>query len=150
MKTLPINAAPEEIRQLIVEWNYLLAKEQYRDAIDLFLSSEKRVWTPELLEKSINGYGIPCDSDDESLLSLLNEWEVDRFVMSPIAVEDIESSIDVDRDNLYGMDPNKYLGMVHFTDIPLSGFISDLTARFNIRIVDGDKMTLEFEDIHVM
>ncbi len=150
MKTLPINASHDEIRQLVVEWNRLLSNEQYKEAIELFSSSEEKAWSPEQLEKTISGYGITCNPDDETLLLLLNEWEVERFVMSPIHIEKIDSSIEVDRDNLYGMNPNEYLGMVHFSDIPLCGYLSDLTARFNIRRIEEEKLTLELIDIHVM
>lgn len=150
MKTLPINANDDEIRQLVVEWNRLLSNEQYKEAIELFSSYGEKTWSPEQLEKTISGYGIPCNSDDETLLLLLNEWGVEKFVMSPIHIEKIDSSIEVDRDNLYGMNPNEYLGMVHFFDIPLCGYLSDLTARFNIRRVEEEKIILELIDIHVM
>lgn len=150
MKTLPINASDDEIRQLVVEWNRLLSNEQYKEAIDLFSSCGEKTWLPEQLEKTISGYGMPCNPDNETLLLLLNEWEVERFVMSPIHIEKIDSSIEVDRDNLYGMNPNEYLGMVHFFDIPLCGYLSDLTARFNIRRIEEEKITLELIDVHVM
>ena len=66
------------------------------------------------------------------------------------ADEIIRDKIDVDRVNLYGLDPARYLGMVHYDDVPLDGFRSDLTARFHIRRVGPDRLTLEFLDIHVM
>lgn len=150
MKTLLLNASHNEIRQLVVEWNHLLSNEQYEEAIELIPSCKEKLWSPEQLKKAISGYGAPLNPDDETLLYLLSEWEVDRFIMSPINNENIESSIEVDRDNLYGMNPNEYLGMVHFYDIPLSGYLSDLTARFNIRKIGEQKLTLEFIDIHVM
>lgn len=56
----------------------------------------------------------------------------------------------VDRENLYGLDPQKYLGMVHYEYVPLSGFCSDLTGRFHIKRVGEHHLTLEFVDIHVM
>ena len=40
--------------------------------------------------------------------------------------------------------------MVHFDDVPLSGFRSDLTARFQIKRIGSDRLTLEFLDLHVM
>ena len=40
--------------------------------------------------------------------------------------------------------------MVHYDDVPLNGERSDLTARFNLRRVGVDRLTLEFLDIHVM
>jgi hypothetical protein len=64
--------------------------------------------------------------------------------------EYIRRHIQVDRANLYGLDPSRYLGMVHYDGVPLNGEPSDLTARFNIKKVKGGRLTLEFVDIHVM
>jgi hypothetical protein len=68
----------------------------------------------------------------------------------PDADDIIRNKIRVDRRNLYGLDPARYLGMVHYDDVPLNGERSDLTARFHIRRVGADRLTLEFLDIHVM
>ena len=40
--------------------------------------------------------------------------------------------------------------MVHYHRVPLSGFLSDLTARFHIQRVGEDQLTLEFLDLHVL
>ena len=64
--------------------------------------------------------------------------------------EIIEKKIDVDRKHSFGLDPQNYLGMVHYDAVPLSGYRSDLTARFRIRRIGADRLTLEFLDIHVM
>jgi hypothetical protein len=58
--------------------------------------------------------------------------------------------MEVDRENLYGLDPQHYLGMVHYGYVPLDGQCSDLTARFHIKKIGDDRLTLEFLDIHVM
>ena len=36
MKTLPITASKEEIRELVIEWNELLAQEKYKEAFEMF------------------------------------------------------------------------------------------------------------------
>ena len=66
------------------------------------------------------------------------------------AREIIDAKIDVDRQHLFGLDPQSYVGMVHYNDVPLDGERSDLTARFNIRKIGEQRITLEFLDIHVM
>ena len=62
----------------------------------------------------------------------------------------IRKAIKVNRQSLYGLDPKEYVGMVHYDDIPLTGVPSDLTARFHIKKVGVEEITLEFLDIHVM
>ncbi|SCY18374.1 hypothetical protein SAMN05216233_1054 [Desulfoluna spongiiphila] len=117
-------------------------------------SVEENEWSPELLEKCINGYGV-IDGDKETLEFMLDEYEVTEFKISSLIGRDdrdiiSNDSIDVDRENLYGLDPDEYLGMVHFNDVPLSGYLSDLTARFHIKRINDLQITLEFLDIHVM
>lgn len=154
MRTLPLTASDQEIRGLVVEWSELLAAKRYRDALDLLPHSDEEVhWTPERLEKVIAGYGVP-DSDPDTLRYLLAHHQVSRFEITPLAGRpdrhEIIAKIAVDRRNLYGLDPCRYLGMVHYEEVPLSGFRSDLTARFHIKRVGPDRLTLEFLDLHVM
>ena len=60
------------------------------------------------------------------------------------------NSIEIDRLYLYGMCPDKYLGAVHYNDVPLDGETSDLTAIFNIRKHEETSLFLEFHNIRVM
>ncbi len=155
MRVLQIDAQDIEIKNLVVEWNELLANERYQDALNMFpYSSEETEWTAALLKECINGYGV-IDGDEETLQFMLEEYEVDEFKISSILARDdsekvIRDSIDVDRENTYGLDPNGYIGMVHFHDVPLSGYLSDLTARFHIKKINEREITLEFLDVHVM
>lgn len=99
--------------------------------------------SPTELEYWIENYGSSDpfpDGRKYKLTSVLTQPNSDSFV---------EKSIDVDRENLYGLDPAKYAGMVHYDNVPLNGQPSDLTVRFNIMRL-GDSITLEFLDIHVM
>jgi hypothetical protein len=151
---LPVDASDEEIRRLVVEWHELLAQRRYSEALDLLPHSTIEVdWTPELLEQVIQGYGV-LDGDKETLDYLLKHHGVQRFEITTLAGRpdrnEIIASISVDRENLYGLDATGYLGMVHFGDVPLSGFKSDLTARFHIKRIGSDRLTLEFLDLHVM
>ena len=155
MRKLPLACADDEIKALVVEWSELLAGEQYQEALDMFLhSDEEWNWTSELLGKTVEGYGVP-DLDPQTLAWLHEEWEVDRFKIASLEERSdkdriIADCIDVDRHNLFGLDPNRYVGMVHYHDVPLNGGISDLTARFHIKRVGEDELTLEFLDLHVM
>lgn len=154
-QTLSIHAADTEIKNLIVEWCELLAAENYKEALSMFaVSNEENSWTPALLKECINGYGV-IDGDAETLEYMLDEYEVKKFKVSSLLERDdkdkiIEDSIDVDRKNLFGLDPKDYVGMVHFEDIPLSGYLSDLTAQFHLKKINSDEITLEFLNIHIM
>lgn len=155
MKELPIDASDDTLRDLVVEWSELLADERYSEALAMFLHTDVNFsWTPALLELVIRGYGVP-DPDQETLEYMHEEYKVERFVVTTLRGRDDYSDIrnnriDVDRENLYGLAPDHYLGMVHYNDVPLNGFRSDLTARFHIKRVGADQMTLEFLDLHVM
>src|ERR1700730_4646936 len=125
-------------------------------ALDMFpFSSEETEWTAERLENVIAGYGVFAPEDDPVTRELLEYHGVQRFQITTLlgrADRDdiIENEIRVDRKNLYGLDPARYLGMVHYDDVPLSGFPSNLPARFHIMRVGAGRLTLEFLDIHVM
>jgi hypothetical protein len=154
VRTLAIDASDEEIRNLVVEWHELLAQRRYSEALELLPHSREEVdWTPELLDEAIQGYGV-LGGDQETLDSLLKLRGVQRFEITTLVGrhdrDDIIARIGVDRENLYGLDPTGYIGMVHFDDVPLSGFRSDLTARFHIKRIGSDRLTLEFLDLHVM
>lgn len=151
-RTALLQSSDDDIRKLVVEWSEAIARGDFEGALAMFPSTED--WTPELLRKTIQGYGVP-DIDDETLASMLEDWEVDEFrITSLFSLENpeefIRAAIAVDRENLYGMDPRQYLGMVHYDDVPLSGHASDLTARFHIKRLGPDRLTLEFIDLHVM
>lgn len=152
MRTIPSSATETEIRDLVVEWSELLAEERYAEALAMFPYSGD--WTPQLLRSTIEGYGVSA-FDPSILADLHEEFKVDRFVVTSLRnredFEDIlNSRIEVDRENLYGLDPEEYEGMVHYGDIPLCGYRSDLTARFHIKRINGQEITLEFLDLHVM
>jgi hypothetical protein len=102
----------------------------------------------------VEGYGVP-EPDPRAHAWHLENWGVDRFVITSLLRREdrdqiIANSIEVDRDNLYGLNPELYLGMVHYNDVPLNGGLSDLTARFHIKRIGDDELTLEFLDLHVM
>ena len=154
-RTLPIDAPDNAIKDLVVEWNELLAQKRYAEALSMFPQCcHELTWTPENLGNIISGYGV-LDNDDETLEHTLKHHNVSRFEITtlinrPDYKQIYDDCIDVNRNSLYGLNPEHYLGMVHFEDVPLSGFRSDLTARFHIKKIGLKELTLEFVDIHVM
>lgn len=64
MRTLPITASKEEIRELVIAWNELLAQGKYKEALEMFLFTED--WTPELLESAVYTYGCPGYTREEA------------------------------------------------------------------------------------
>lgn len=143
MHTFATSASDDEIKQAVVEWSELLARKRFADALDMFPPAEPEM-TADELPKWIAGYGSPEPYPDGRTYELTSLRALPEF-------EDIvRTRIDVDRENLYGLDPAHYVGMVHYDDVPLNGRPSDLTARFHIKKVGEDRITLEFLDIHVM
>jgi hypothetical protein len=154
LKTLPISASDDQIRALVVEWSELMAAKRFDDAFNMLAFDNRQwEWTPELLADTIRGYGVP-DLDDDTKRFILEEWGVDELEMTPIAGrpdrDAIIASIKIDRANLGPLDPQRYLGWVHYFDLPLCHARSDMTARFHIVRVGRDRLGLELLDIHVM
>ena len=155
VRRFPFDASDDAIRMLIVEWSELLAQKRFADALGMFLHFDEEInWMPQTLERVIAGFGV-LDPDDGVIESMLQDWGVERFEITtlvgrPDKNEIIRDKICVNRDSLYGLDPAKYVGMVHYYDVPLSGLRSDLTARFHIKRLDPQTLTLEFVDIHVL
>lgn len=152
-RTLPIMASDDEVKSLVVEWSELIARKQFRAALDMLPHFDKWVaWTPEALEETIAGYGSPDPHPDGV------RFEVASLRERLDSADIIDNCIKVNRRHLYGLDPASYLGMVHYDDVPVSGYPedpltshrSDMTARFHIKKVGSDRLTLEFLDIHVM
>jgi hypothetical protein len=155
VRTLPLNAPDEDIKRLVVEWSELLAQKRFQEALGLFLHRDgESAWTAQSIERVINGYGVlePERGVIEELQEMhgVKRFEITTLLGRPDADEIIRDKIHVDRENLYGLNREQYVGMVHYFDVPLCGERSDLTARFNIKRVGTDRLTLEFEDLHVL
>lgn len=149
MRTLPIDVSDEEIKKLVIEWNELLAVEKYEEALSMFLSDNfEAEWTPDLLEQAVYGYGIigytreeikeMFGPEDYKITSIFDNKEKDKII----------NSIEVSRD--WNFKDESIIGMVHYDCVPLNGELSDLTARFHIKKIDANNITLIFLDLHVM
>jgi hypothetical protein len=141
MKTFPASATDDDIRAAVVEWSEYLAQKRFADALEMFEPEE--AMTPDEMEAWISNYGAPDPFPDGRKFEVTSLRALSGY-------GEIVNRIDVDREHLYGLDPQTYVGMVHYDSVPLNGEPSDLTARFHIKRVGGDKITLEFLDIHVM
>lgn len=153
MITLPVTCTDDEIRQVVVDWSELLAAGKFDEALEMCPPKSDSHWTSDLLQRNIAGYGFP-DEEPEGLARLHARHGVEKLEITPLLgredADDIIAGIDVDRENLYGMEAGEYTGMVHYDGVPLSHMRSDLTAIFAIRRVDPDRIALEFEELHVM
>ena len=148
MTTFAANCLDEEIRNAVVAWSELLAQDNFTAALSMFPHTSESFgfeWTPVHLEDWISNYGCARKDYDtgehRKITSLFEQPDSEQF---------IRKAIEVDREDPYGLDPERYVGMVHYCGVPLDGEPSDLTARFHIKRVDGAAITLEFLDIHVM
>lgn len=149
MRTLPIDASDEEIKNLVIEWNELLAIEKYEEALSMFLSDNFEVeWTPELLEQAVYGYGVIGYTRDEikemfgpedyKVTSIFDNKEKDKIINS------------IEICHQWNLKDENIIGIVHYDCVPLNGELSDLTARFYIEKVYENNITLKFLDLHVM
>ena len=148
-RTWPVSASDDELRRAIVEWSELLARKQFAEALALFDRWDDKYaedWTPELLEATIANYGCSEPDPEGRVFAVTSLYDLPGVDVAEFAARHVQ----VDRENLYGLDPARYLGMIHYEGVPLNGAPSDLTARFNIKKVGSDRLALEFVDIHVM
>jgi hypothetical protein len=144
-RTLPLSAADDAVKALVVEWSELPAAGRFADAPAVFPNAgDPSVRTPDLLARTIAGYGVPEPRPGGEVFA------VTPLLARPDADDIIRNRVRVGRENLYGPDPARYLGRVRYDDVPLNGERSDLTARFHILRAGADRLTLEFLDIHVM
>lgn len=175
MKTISIDSEEEKIRELVIEWNELLARENYAEALEFILydntqkiDGQQWVWTPEKLEAAVNTYGMPQLSKEEVerefgagsadyKVTSLRQAPPEGFAESgrkiDISIELFDKAITPERAKLWGvaaLDYENIIGEVLYDGVPLNGEISDLTAQFWLKKTDAENMTLIFRDLHVM
>lgn len=169
MKTLSIHGGKEAVRSLVLEWNELLAQEKYEQALELMLYDNTQIvdeklwiWTPERLQAAVATYGEPWYTVEE-LKALYDEPDWEEFKVTSvqtgsngygeISVEYFEEPLSEEMAEtlgVLGLDYKTIVGDVEFDGVPLNGEASDLTARFWIKQVGEDQITLVFRDMHVL
>ncbi len=113
----------------------------------MFLLDEDS-WTPELLESAVYTYGCPGYTREEAQKEFGRaDYKVTSILESPDR-DTIIDSIDISSD--YGWMGSDDIAMIHYDNVPLNGIMSDLTARFFVRKVNEEEITLAFIDLHVM
>jgi hypothetical protein len=131
---LSINSTDEEILNHIEEWVSDLAAEDYVLAYKRTKHDPYYEWTPELIKKVINGYGLPEPHPSG-----------ETFKVTPVKEAKGETPRqEVDRGPYDG---NRF-GYVYY-DLPLNGEWSDLTASFRLEKQDKN-LVITLEEIHVM
>ena len=134
MKMLSVNSSDEEILGYITEWVVSLAEEDYESAYKKTSHDPYYEWTPDLIKRVINGYGLPEPHPSGEI-----------FKVTPIKEAKGETpKQEIDR----GPYDGNRLGYVYY-DLPLNGEWSDLTASFRLEI-QGQNLDVILEEIHVM
>jgi hypothetical protein len=141
VRTLPANCSDDDIRKLVVEWWELIAAGKYEQALEMFAHKDDGgiVWTPDTLEEGI-ATGCCMSPPRGRPQSLRKHKDADRII----------KAMNVDREHLFGLDPKRYCGMVHYEYPPMKPYIGEVTARLAIMKVGRGEITLEFHDFHVM
>jgi hypothetical protein len=70
IRTLSRDADDVAIKGLLVEWSELLARGRFADPLAMFPSGGSSGWTPELLARTIAGYGIPEPYPDGEVFAI--------------------------------------------------------------------------------
>ena len=128
------NVSDEEIIRHIETWIGKLADEDYVSAYNLVDHDPYYKWSPRLIEKVINGYGLPEPHPSGEV-----------FKVTPISSAlGEEPTREIERNNY----KDNRIGYVMY-DLPLNGKWSDLSATFRLENNEaGVKVILE--EIHVL
>ena len=134
---------PTDIENAIHYWLDLLAEGKYTEAFEYTVHDPYYAWTPILLEKVINGYGLPDENEDAHKYSV-TKWN-EAVTNGRARYKEV---IFYDKHGGYKNGDFLTIGEARY-DLPLDGEWSDLTAIFAI-MQAKDFTTLELNDIHVL
>ena len=140
------SSANADIHQTVIYWMELLSAEKYTEAFELTWHDPYYQWTPSLLEKVINGYGLP-----DQTLDVIHKVTSPQTAVLDINNQNIYKDIslfDTPLSRNHGSPEIEIIGDV-FYDLPIDGHWSDLTASFRI-LQRADFFGLELNDIHVL
>ncbi|MDE9449038.1 hypothetical protein J3R80_00965 [Aliiroseovarius sp. Z3] len=136
VKWLNQPANNEIVLDLVHTWIELLANKHYQAAFELTGHDSYHSWTPDLIRKVIESYGLP----DENSLQKYEVTSVDEAQGGPKPRWEVEWFEQPGTDGRVGEVS---------AELPLNGTWSDLTAIFEIYLRD-DKYALVLNDIHVL
>ena len=129
-----LDADDESILGYIDHWCDLLAKQRYAAALAaVHGGAEPNHWNPELLEKVINGYGLPEPHPCGEVF----------VVTERTTAKGKQHHREIQRED-FG-DP--HIGDLWY-DLPLNGEWSDLTAAFDLKR-DGSQLGIVLDQVHV-
>jgi hypothetical protein len=138
-RLLPSEAPDDQILGLVEEWIDRLAEERYDDALRLVAARSH--WTPDLLRKVVEGYGLAEPHPSGAAFKVTSPRTARKSSTSPLS-----QNRRVQR--WITPNPANAIGIVEY-DLPLNGSWSDLTALFDLKLV-GSELALELDDVHVL
>jgi hypothetical protein len=140
---LPLNSSYELLISAVEDWVNLLIEEEYQRAYYFTEQDPYYEWTPELIEKVINNYGVP-EPDGSGLVYKVTSPS------SAVLVDRLKYDSEVDYFDEPRLDDDGESEIIAdiWYDLPLNGEWSDLTATFNV-IKRKDFLTLQLQEIHV-
>jgi hypothetical protein len=123
----------DQILRLIEGWVDLLSCQEYEAAFKLTGHDPYYEWSPELIRKVIEGYGLPEQHPSGNTFRVTNRT----------AAKGLGPRYSVDREN------NKWPTVATaYYELPLNGEWSDLSVTFGIMaLIEGYQIVLE--EIHV-
>lgn len=131
-KLLSSESSEEEIIRFVQIWIETLASQKYREAYEMVEHDPYYNWSPELIQKTIEGYGLPEPHPN----GIFQVTSPSRAVGAP--------HIEISRSE--GVPPGALAFVSH--DLPLNGEWSDLSVTF--RLEDrNSQANLVLEEIHV-
>jgi len=133
-----------DLENAIHVWLDLLGDENYKEAYEFTFHDPYYQWTPELLEKVINGYGLPYENDRIPIYKVTT-WST--AISEPDRKYYKEFNL-FDKPGVYSNQGFVEMGEIYY-DLPIEGAWSDLTATFKI-LQSADFTTLELNEIHVL
>lgn len=139
MKRLDPRAGEQEVLAAVKEWVRLLADGRYQDACEYLYPGEQS-WSPDKLKLIISNYGsqTPHWSGKKFKVTYLEWTPEEEARLEPMVLWRTDAPPEEDPDR----------GSVKY-DLPLNGEWSQLSAIFNLFVVDG-ALVLELEDIEVL
>ena len=127
------SATDKEILSFIESWVSDLENENYEAAYNKTSHDPYYNWSPELIEKVINGYGLPDPHPNGKVYK----------VTSIQKAKGAGAKKEIDREASEG----NIIGYAYY-DLPLNGEWSDLTASFRLE-KRKNTIVLILEEIHV-